>query len=209
MTLPRLVRGVSIPRLVTLAALAAGALAAPKEAKAQCSVLDPYPCTPYFCGIHSGPGCIPDIFYPLNQDLRLKLDARNEDAQSPDRDKPLARLNEIAPVLSKCLKLPEDMARSGMQVTMRLGFSKAGKVLGKPRFTYITHEAPESVRTAYRSAATAMLDRCQPLPLTAGLGGAIAGRPFVISIVDDRPDVNHNAKTNAKNETKEEPHEHH
>jgi hypothetical protein len=194
---------------VTLAALAAGALAAPKEARAQCSVLDHYPCTPYFCGIHSGPGCIPDIFYPLNQDLRLKLDVRTEEPQSPDRDKPLGRLNEIAPVLSKCLKLPEDMARPGMQVTMRLGFSKAGNVLGKPRFTYITHEAPESVRTAYRSAATAMLDRCQPLPLTAGLGGAIAGRPFVISIVDDRPDVNANAKTNAKNETKEEPHEHH
>ena len=29
-----------------------------------------------------------------------------------------------------------------------------------------------------------MLDRCQPLPLSTGLGGAIAGRPFVISIID-------------------------
>jgi hypothetical protein len=209
MTVPRLVRGVSIAGLAVPAALAAGLLAAPKEAKAQCSVLDRQPCTPYFCGIHSGPGCIPDILYPLNQDLRLQLDARNDDPQSPDRDKPLDRLNEIAPVLSKCLKLPEDRMRPGMQVTMRLGFSKAGKVLGTPRFTYITHEAPESVRTAYRSAATEMLDRCQPLPLTAGLGGAIAGRPFVISIVDDRPDVNDHPKPNAKNDMKDEPHERH
>jgi hypothetical protein len=191
------------------AALACRIVAMPQEAKAQCSVLDHYPCTPYFCGIHSGPGCVPDIFYPLNQDLRLKLDVRNDDPQSPDRDKPLDRLNEIAPVLSKCLKLPsENLARPGMQVTMRLGFSKAGKVMGAPRFTYITHEAPESVRTAYRSAATAMLDRCQPLPLTNGLGGAIAGRPFVISITDDRPDLSGNAKSNAKNDTKDDTHEH-
>jgi hypothetical protein len=210
MTVPRPVRGASVLGLAAAAALAVGILAAPQEAKAQCSVLDRHPCTPYFCGIHSGPGCIPDIFYPLNQDLRLRLDVRNDDPQSPDRDKPLDRLNEIAPVLSKCLILPpQDLARPGMQVTMRLGFSKAGKVLGAPRFTYITHEAPENVRTAYRSAATDMLDRCQPLPLSKGLGGAIAGRPFVISITDDRRDSSDHAKNNAKNDTKEDIHEHH
>jgi hypothetical protein len=193
MTTPRFDRGV-----LALAALAIGVAAAPRESKAQCSVLDHHPCTPYFCGIHSVPGCTPEIFYPLRQDMWLKLDSRNDAPQPPDRDKPLDRLNEIAPVLSKCLLLPPpDVARPGMRVTMRLGFSKAGKVLGEPRFTFITHEAPEVVRTAYRSAATDMLDRCQPLPLTTGLGGAIAGRPFVISIIDDRQD------------TKDETHEHH
>jgi hypothetical protein len=45
------------------------------------------------------------------------------------------------------------------------------------------------VAGTYRSAATDMLDCCQPLPLTAGLGGAIAGRPFIISIIDDRKDT--------------------
>jgi hypothetical protein len=195
--------------LAGLAALAIGVLAGvpamPREGRAQCSVLDHHPCTPYFCGIHSGPGCTPDIFYPLGQDVRIKLDVRNDTPQPPDRDKPLDRLNEIAPVLSKCLQLPpQDVARPGMQVTMRLGFSKAGTVLGPPRFTYITHEAPQGVRTAYRSAATDMLDRCQPLPLTAGLGGAIAGRPFIISIIDDRD----NAKDDTKNNTKDDTHEH-
>jgi hypothetical protein len=191
MTHPRYLRGI-----LALAALAIGILGMPRESKAQtpCSVLDAAPCTPYFCGIHSGPGCTPDIFYPLHQELRLKLDVGNDAPQPPDRDKPLDRLKEIGPVLSKCLQLPpQDVARPGMQVTMRLGFSKAGKVLGAPRFTYITHEAPEGVRTAYRSAATDMLDRCQPLPLSTGLGGAIAGRPFVISIVDTRKDTKETA----------------
>jgi hypothetical protein len=206
-TRPRWGRG--ILALAVPTALAAGIFAMPREAKAVCSVFDSQPCTPYFCGIHSGPGCVPDIFYPLNQDLRLKLDVRNDAPEPPDRDKPLERLNEIAPVLSKCLRLPpQDLARPGMQVTMRLGFSKGGKVLGAPRFTYITHEAPEDVRTAYRSAATDMLDRCQPLPLTAGLGGAIAGRPFIISIVDDRKDAKDDAREVTKDK-KDDTHEHH
>ena len=195
MTRPRYHRGI-----FALALLAIGILGMPRESKAQtpCSVLDYRPCTPYFCGIHSPPGCTPDIFYPLGEDLRIKLDVRNDAPQPPDRDKALDRLKDIAPVLSKCLQLPaQDIARPGMQVTMRLGFSRTGKVLGAPRFTYITHEAPEGVRTAYRTAMTDMLDRCQPLPLSTGLGGAIAGRPFIISIIDDRKD------------TKADAHEHH
>ena len=196
MTHPRYGRGALAPAAFTaLTALAIGIVGVPQESRAQtpCSVLDRHPCTPYFCGIHSGPGCVPDVFYPLGQDLRLKLDVRDGAPQSPDRDKPLDSLKDVAPTLSKCLQLPQDMARPGMQVTMRLGFSKSGKVLGTPRFTYITHDAPEGVRTAYRSAATDMLDRCQPLPLSAGLGGAIAGRPFVISIVDTRKDTKETA----------------
>jgi len=31
------------------------------------------------------------------------------------------------------------------------------------------------------------------LPLSAGLGGAIAGRPFIISIIDDRKDTKESA----------------
>ena len=196
MTYPRYGRGALALAIGILGMLAIGILGVPQDSSAQtpCSVLDVGPCTPYFCGIHSGPGCVPDIFYPLGQDLRLKLDVRDDAPQPPDRDKPLDHLKDIAPTLSKCLQLPpQDVARPGMQVTMRLGFSKSGKVLGTPRFTYITHEAPEGVRTAYRSAATDMLDRCQPLPLSAGLGGAIAGRPFIISIIDDRKDTKESA----------------
>jgi len=31
-----------------------------------------------------------------------------------------------------------------------------------------------------------MLKRCAPLPITDGLGAAIAGRPFVVAIIDTR-----------------------
>ena len=48
--------------------------------------------------------------------------------------------------------------------------------------------APPDVKAAYQRAAVDMLNRCTPLPITKELGGAIAGRPFVIPIVDTRYD---------------------
>jgi hypothetical protein len=74
-----------------------------------------------------------------------------------------------------------------MRVTLRLAFTRDGAILGEPRFTFTT-SAPPDVKAAYQRAAVDMLNRCTPLPITKELGGAIAGRPFVIPIVDTRYD---------------------
>jgi hypothetical protein len=98
------------------------------------------------------------------------------------------RLDEIGPLLSKCLQLPGDsVARPGMRVTLRIAFTRDGAILGEPRFTFTT-PAPPDVKAAYQRAAVDMLNRCTPLPITKELGGAIAGRPFVIPSVDTRYD---------------------
>ena len=105
-----------------------------------------------------------------------------------DGRKLVNRLDEIGPLLSKCLQLPGDsVVRPGMRVTLRLAFTRDGAILGEPRFTFTT-PAPPDVRAAYQRAAVDMLNRCTPLPITKELGGAIAGRPFVIPIVDTRYD---------------------
>jgi hypothetical protein len=110
------------------------------------------------------------------------------DAPPLDGRKLLNRLDEIGPLLSKCLQLPADsIARPGMRVTLRLAFTRDGAILGEPRFTFTT-SAPPDVKAAYQRAAVDMLNRCTPLPITKELGGAIAGRPFVIPIVDTRYD---------------------
>ncbi len=79
-----------------------------------------------------------------------------------------------------------DIARAGMQVTIRLAFTRDGEILGEPRFTFITPGVPSEVRIAYQRAAVEMLGRCTPLNITKELGGAIAGRPFVIPIIETR-----------------------
>jgi hypothetical protein len=186
--------------LAGLGTLAAGLVTAPDEARAMCSVLSHHPCTPGFgsvlshhphtpgfCGVYSGPNCTPEIVYPLNQVPVLKVEGHVGPFAPLDRDHPADRIDELGPLLSKCLELPPDEeARNGMRVTLRLAFKRNGDLLAAPRFTYVTHEAPAEVRAAYRDAALDMLKRCTPLPITEALGAAIAGRPLVIPIVDTR-----------------------
>ncbi len=97
------------------------------------------------------------------------------------------RLDEIGPLLSRCLRMPDyDVARPGMQITVRLAFTRDGAILGEPRFTFSTPGVSPEVRAAYQRAVVDMLNRCTPLPITKELGNAIAGRPFVIPIVETR-----------------------
>jgi hypothetical protein len=106
-----------------------------------------------------------------------------------DADRPALanRLDEIGPLLSRCLRMPDyDIARPGMQITVRLAFTRDGAILGEPRFTFTTPGVSPEVRAAYQRAVVDMLNRCTPLPITKELGNAIAGRPFVIPIVETR-----------------------
>ena len=56
--------------------------------------------------------------------------------------------------------------------------------------TYTTPGIDDDTRKTYHDAITQALDRCTPLPFSAGMGGAIAGRPIAIRFVDNRkPDA--------------------
>jgi hypothetical protein len=182
------------------AALAIASTAAPEKAHAVCSVLSHHPCTPYFgsvfrhqpftpysCGVFSGPGCSPQILLLTSKIPVLKIEAHAGPSEPIDRDHRLDRLNEIGPLLSKCLALPpEGESQAGMQVSLKFAFKRDGELIADPRFTYTTHEAPDRVRAAYQAAALDMLKHCTPLPVTDRFGGAIAGRPLVVAIRDTR-----------------------
>jgi hypothetical protein len=181
---------------LTILAGLVGALtgAMPEPARAQCSVFDRHPCLPYNypryypCGLNVRPGCTPEILLPLNQVPVLHVQGHTGESQPLDRDRKANRLDELGPLLSQCLELPPDNeVRAGMRVTLKLAFRRDGALLGEPRFTYVTHEASQDDKDRYRQAALDMLKRCTPLPVTAALGGAIAGRPFVVPIIEARP----------------------
>src|SRR5579864_6635713 len=188
--------------LGVLGTLAAAFVTVPDAAWAACSVLSHHPCTPGFgsvlshhpytpgfCGVYSGPNCTPDIVYPLNEVPVLKVKGHVGPSEPLDRDRPADRIDELGPLLSQCLELPpEGEAREGMRVTLKLAFKRDGELIAAPRFTYTTHEAAQDVEAAYRQAARDMLKRCAPLPITDGLGAAIAGRPLVVAIIDARKD---------------------
>jgi hypothetical protein len=52
--------------------------------------------------------------------------------------------------------------------------------------TYATPGVPSATREVYLHAIMASLERCTPLHFSAGLGGAVVGRPIAIRFVDNR-----------------------
>jgi hypothetical protein len=179
-------------------------------ARAPCSVLSGHPCHPSFCGVfHRGP-CFPYYLPPIGEDLRLTIvttddnDAAgksgNADAGSADTagsdagqadngadDRTLDSIRDMFVALRACwVPPPKDESRHGMEYTIRFAFRRDGEVVAPPRMTYASHDAPSDVRGVYRDAIDAALKRCTPLHFSAGMGGAVAGRPIAIRFVDDR-----------------------
>ena len=194
-----------IPVLLAVAAIAGGVDAiGPNPADAQCSVFSRRPCVPNVCSVFSRRPCVPEIEYPFGEDLRLTIVSADQPADgpttspditsgadarpgSPDGEHRLDTIREMYAALRACwLPPPQDAARPGMQMSVRLSFKRSGQMIGAPRVTYTSPDTPPEVRGLYHEAIVAALDRCTPLPFSSGLGGAVAGRPIAIRYVDDR-----------------------
>jgi hypothetical protein len=159
-------------------------------AHAPCSVLSGEPCTPSFCSVFNHGPCIPEIDYPIGQNLQLTIQSvpSREDAakyRKPDHD--LDTIGDLFAALRSCWSPPSaDDAREGVQMSVLFSFKRSGEIIAAPRVTYSTREVPQQTRDLYRKAITASLDACVPLKFTAGLSGALAGRPIMIRYVDNR-----------------------
>ena len=157
---------------------------------APCSVLDNRPCTPSYCSVFNHGPCIPEIDYPYGQDLRLTIQTvpPEQDAakyRKPDHD--LDNIGDLFAALRSCWSPPPaDIARPGMQMSVRFSFKRSGEIIAAPRVTYATAGAPADVRAAYLKSINSSLGACVPLKFTGGLGGAVAGRPIAIRYVDNR-----------------------
>ncbi len=197
----------AVPLLLGVAAVAGAAEAiGAVPADAQCSVFNRHPCVPNVCSVFSRHPCVPEPVYPFSEDLRLTIvtPASGQKNEGPDAAAAAAtvgkadgeehgeqhRLDTIRDVfgaLRACwVPPPQDEARPGMQMSVRLSFKRNGQPIGPPRVTYASPDAPPSARSVYHDAIMAALGRCTPLPFSSGLGGAIAGRPIAIRYVDNR-----------------------
>jgi hypothetical protein len=184
---------------------AAGLSGPVTPAAAFCSVFDKQPCTPTFCSVFRRGPCIPEFDPPIGQDLRLTIETptvaaadvrqSNDPSQSSDTgdaERKLDSIRDLFVALRGCwVPPPAEQAREGMQMSVRLSFKRSGEIIGSPRVTYTTPDAPRELRDSYHDAITAALGRCTPLPFTAGMGGAIAGRPINIRFVDNREQKEH------------------
>jgi hypothetical protein len=106
-----------------------------------------------------------------------------------DPGQPQGLLNTMADIrraLHACWQWPPaSEIRSGMELTVRVSFKRNGEIFGA-RITYQSPSVSDEERALYYGALLAALRRCSPLPLSASLGEAIAGRPFAFHIHDTR-----------------------
>src|SRR5262249_40877642 len=162
------------------AALGAGGMLLPASpTTAACSVFSRYPCPMTSCSVfHRGP-CIPEIEYPIGQDLRLTIES--DEAPNPPPSENVAgpaaqsdgsdnggststerRLNTIMEMygaLRGCWVPPAlGEARPGMQMSVRLSFKRTGEIIGTPRVTYTSPDAPREARDTYHDAITRALE---------------------------------------------------
>jgi hypothetical protein len=179
--------------LAGLAAVAAGATVLDVEpAAAVCSVFDRHPCMPTVCSAFRRRPCIPEIDYPIGQDLRLTIEsaaAEKHPSEPKDdaSDGKLDTLRAMFDTLRACWVPPgKDEARPGMQMSVRFAFKRSGEIIAAPRVTYVSPGVTSETREAYLNAISAAIERCTPLHFSAGLGGAVAGRPIAIRFVDNR-----------------------
>jgi hypothetical protein len=155
-----------------------------------CSVLDEAPCTPSFCSVFNQGPCIPEIDYPYGENLQVTIQSVPPDSDAakyrkPDHD--LDSIGDLFAALRSCwTPPPTDVARQGMQMSVRFSFKRTGEMIAPPRLTFATHGASADTRATYLKAINSSLDACLPLKFSAGLGGALAGRPIAIRYVDNR-----------------------
>jgi hypothetical protein len=101
--------------------------------------------------------------------------------------KSLDSIAEMYAALRACWVPPvKDEARHGMQYTIRFAFKRDGEIVAPPRRTYSSRQASDEVRNTYADAIDAALKRCTPLHFSAGMAGAVAGRPIIVRFVDQR-----------------------
>jgi hypothetical protein len=71
---------------------------------------------------------------------------------------------------------------AGSRLTIMLMMKRDGSIFGKPRITFSHLEGDKESRQAFVDDAERAVEACLPFRITPSLGGAIAGRPFVISL---------------------------
>ena len=108
----------------------------------------------------------------------LSTSAAAEDAPA----EPAAHdLKDVEKALAACMRSPAVAERyPGIEITARLGFDARGRPLGPPRFTYVTPDAPDRIKSEYEHAILQALGRCTPLAFSAKFGRTIAGEPLIL-----------------------------
>ena len=95
----------------------------------------------------------------------------------------ISRQDEIAAQIARCWLAPGSQRGKRIIATARMSFRADGALLGQPLITYINAPPGSAMRADIAASVNAAVAACTPLPFTAALGSAIAGRMIVIRFI--------------------------
>ena len=76
----------------------------------------------------------------------------------------------------------KSLGPAGSRLTIMLMMKRDGSIFGKPRITFSHLEGDKDARQQFVDDTERAVETCLPFRITPSLGGAIAGRPFFISL---------------------------
>jgi hypothetical protein len=101
--------------------------------------------------------------------------ARAEDAA------PANTLADLQRQFGACMK-DKSAGPAGSRLTIMLMMKRDGSIFGRPRITFSHLEGDKESRQAFVDDIQRSVEACLPFRITPSLGGAIAGRPFFITL---------------------------
>jgi hypothetical protein len=94
---------------------------------------------------------------------------------------PANTLVELQRQLGACMA-GKSLGPAGSRLTIMLMMKRDGSIFGKPRITFSHLEGDKDSRQQFVDDTERAVETCLPFRITPSLGGAIAGRPFFISL---------------------------
>ncbi len=94
---------------------------------------------------------------------------------------PANTLVELRRQFSACMAT-KPVGSAGSRLTIMLMMRRDGSIFGKPRITFSHLEGDKESRQAFVDEAERAVGACLPFRITPSLGGAIAGRPFFVTL---------------------------
>jgi hypothetical protein len=76
----------------------------------------------------------------------------------------------------------KSLGPAGSRLTIMLMMKRDGSIFGKPRITFSHLEGDKDARQQFVNDTERAVETCLPFRITPSLGGAIAGRPFFITL---------------------------
>jgi hypothetical protein len=94
---------------------------------------------------------------------------------------PANTLVELQRQVGACMAR-KSLGPAGSRLTIMLMMKRDGSIFGNPRITFSHLEGDKDSRQQFVDDAERAVETCLPFRITPSLGGAIAGRPFVITL---------------------------